>query len=76
MVFKALDIGKDIGEQGFEEHLFNLVTANFVVHAIKKLEDEIRNLRRLIKPGSYLPLLEITDNEHLLFGFIFGGLPG
>ena len=76
MVFKALDIEKDISEQGFEEHSFDLVIANLVVHATKKLEDTMRNLRRLIKPGGYLLLLEITDNGPLRFGFIFGGLPG
>ena len=76
MVFKALDIEKDVSEQGFEDHSFDLVIANLVVHATKKLEDTMRNLRRLIKPGGYLLLLEITDNEPLRFGFIFGGLPG
>ena len=76
MIFKALDIEKDISEQGFEEHSFDLVIANLVVHATKNLEDTMRNLRRLIKPGGYLLLLEITDNDPLRFGFIFGGLPG
>ena len=76
MVFKALDIEKDVSEQGFEEHSFDLVIANLVVHATKNLENTMRNLRRLIKPGGYLLLLEITDNEPLRFGFIFGGLPG
>lgn len=33
-------------------------------------------LRRLVKPGGYLLLLEITNNDPLRFGFIFGGLPG
>ena len=76
MSFKVLDIEKDIIEQGFDEHSFDLVIANLVVHATKKLEDTMRNLRRLIRPGGYLLLLEITDNEPLRFGFIFGGLPG
>ncbi|KAI4158636.1 MAG: hypothetical protein L6R39_000491 [Caloplaca ligustica] len=76
MKFKTLDIEKDIGEQGFEEQSYDLLIANLVVHATKKLEDTMRNLRRLLKPGGYLLLLEITDNEPLRFGFIFGGLPG
>ena len=76
MTFKALDIEKNITEQGFEEHSFDLVIANLVVHATKNLEDTMLNLRRLIKPGGYLLLLEITDNDPLRFGFIFGGLPG
>lgn len=76
MVFKALDIEKDISDQGFEEHSFDLVIANLVIHATRKLADTMRNLRRLIKPGGYLLLHEITDNENLRFGFMFGGLPG
>ena len=76
MIFKALDIEKDISEQGFEAHSFDLVIANLVVHATKRLENTMRNLRRLIKPGGYLLLVEITDNDPLRFGFIFGGLPG
>ncbi|KAL8974897.1 MAG: hypothetical protein Q9197_000866 [Variospora fuerteventurae] len=76
MTFKALDIEKDIGEQGFEEQSYDLLIANLVVHATRKLEDTLRNLRRLLKPGGYLLLLEITDNEPLRFSFIFGGLPG
>ena len=76
MTFKALDIEKDLVAQGFEKHSFDLVIANLVIHATKNLEDTMHNLRRLIKPGGYLLLLEITDNEPLRFGFIFGGLPG
>ncbi|KAL8848143.1 MAG: hypothetical protein Q9221_006829 [Calogaya cf. arnoldii] len=76
MTFKALDIEKDIVEQGFEEQSYDLLIANLVVHATKNLEHTMRNLRRLLKPGGYLLLLEITDNNPLRFGFIFGGLPG
>lgn len=76
MAFKSLNIEKDINEQGFEEFSFDLVIANLVIHATKKLEDTLRNIRRLIRPGGYLLLLEITDNNPLRFGFIFGGLPG
>ena len=76
MTFKALDIEKDIVDQGFEEQSYDLLIANLVVHATKNLEHTMRNLRRLVKPGGYLLLLEITDNNPLRFGFIFGGLPG
>ena len=75
MTFKALDIKKDITKQGFEKHSFYLVIANLVVHATKILEDTILNIQRLIKPDGYLLLLEITDNNPLQFGFMFGGLP-
>ncbi|KAL7941108.1 putative PKS-NRPS protein [Trichoderma barbatum] len=76
MSFRILDIEKDIEIQGYEEQKFDLVIANLVAHATKDLEATMRNIRRLVKPGGYLLLLEITDNDQLRFGFIFGGLPG
>ncbi|KAK5633745.1 hypothetical protein RRF57_009459 [Xylaria bambusicola] len=76
MTFKTLDIEKDIDGQGYSEHTFDVVVANLVVHATKNLEVTMNNLRRLLKPGGYLILLEITDNDPLRFGFLFGGLPG
>lgn len=76
MTFKILDIEKNIMDQGYAENSFDLVIANLVVHATKNLEATMNNLRRLLKPGGYLLLLEITDNDQLRFGFIFGGLPG
>ncbi len=76
MTFKTLDIEKDSEGQGYTEHTFDVVVANLVVHATKNLEVTMNNLRRLLKPGGYLILLEITDNDPLRFGFLFGGLPG
>ncbi|KAL7928326.1 putative PKS-NRPS protein [Trichoderma chlorosporum] len=76
MTFKVLDIEKDIESQGYEEQKYDLVIANLVAHATKDLEATMKNIRRLVKPGGYLLLLEITDNDQLRFGFIFGGLPG
>jgi hybrid polyketide synthase / nonribosomal peptide synthetase ACE1 len=76
MVFRTLDIERDVVEQGYEEHSFDVVVANLVVHATRNLEATLMQLRRLVKPGGYLLLLEITNNDPLRFGFIFGGLPG
>lgn len=76
MVFKVLDIEKDIEEQGYTPHSFDLVIASLVLHATRNLEDTMKNVRRLMKPGGRLLLLELTDNDPIRFGFIFGGLPG
>ncbi|KAL4795761.1 putative hybrid NRPS/PKS enzyme [Aspergillus venezuelensis] len=76
MVFKVLDIEKDIAEQGFPQHSYDLVIASLVLHATARLEETLCNVRQLLKPGGYLLMLEITDNDPLRFGFIFGGLPG
>ncbi|KAI0109876.1 putative hybrid NRPS/PKS enzyme [Daldinia grandis] len=74
--FKVLDIEKDIQQQGFSDGSFDLIIASLVLHATRNLADTLRNVRRLLKPGGYLLLLEITENEQMRFGLIFGGLPG
>ncbi|KAK3996228.1 hypothetical protein QBC44DRAFT_404939 [Cladorrhinum sp. PSN332] len=76
MVFKALDIEKDVLEQGYAEHSFDLIVASLVLHATKSLEKTMEETRRLLKPGGYLVLLEITDNDVLRVGFAMSGLPG
>lgn len=76
MSFKTLDIEKDVIEQGYAENSYDLIIASLVLHATSKLDDTMKNVRRLLKPGGYLLMLEITDNEQMRFGFIFGGLPG
>ncbi|CAG8973054.1 hypothetical protein HYALB_00010828 [Hymenoscyphus albidus] len=76
MIFKTLDIEKDVVDQGYVEHSYDLIIASLVLHATKSLEETLKNVRRLLRPGGYLLMLEITDNEPMRFGFIFGGLPG
>ncbi|KAF1937576.1 putative hybrid NRPS/PKS enzyme [Clathrospora elynae] len=76
MIYKTLDIEKDVIDQGYEEYSYDLIIASLVLHATSKLDETMSNVRRLLKPGGYLMLLEITDNEQMRFGFIFGGLPG
>lgn len=76
MIYKTLDIEKDVVDQGYVEHSYDLIIASLVLHATSKLDETMSNVRRLLRPGGYLLLLEITDNEQMRFGFIFGGLPG
>jgi hybrid polyketide synthase/nonribosomal peptide synthetase ACE1 len=74
--FKTLDVEKDITEQGFIEHSYDLIVASLVLHATQDLEATMRNVRRLLRPGGFLVLLEITNNTQTRFGFIFGSLSG
>ncbi|MCJ1477282.1 hypothetical protein MMC13_005953 [Lambiella insularis] len=76
MKFKVLDIEKDVEAQGFAESSFDLIIASWVIHATAKLENTLRNVRRLLKPGGYLLMLEVTDNGPMKSSFIFGSLPG
>ena len=76
MTFKALDIGKAVDTQGFAENSYDLIVASFVIHATSKLDRSIRNIRRLLRPGGYLLMAEVTNNDQIRGGFIFGALPG
>jgi hybrid polyketide synthase/nonribosomal peptide synthetase ACE1 len=76
MQFKVLDIEKDVGAQGFADRSFDLIVASWVIHATAKLKHTLRNVRRLLKPGGYLLMLEVTDNGPMKSSFIFGALPG
>ncbi|KAL8787621.1 MAG: hypothetical protein Q9195_007667 [Heterodermia aff. obscurata] len=75
MKFNTLDIEQDGLTQGFKNHSFDMVIASNVLHATRKLERTLNNVRRLLKPGGFLLLTEITG-ENLHIGFIMCGLPG
>src|SRR5207245_323186 len=72
--FKTLDIEKDPVSQGYPEQSYDVVIASNVLHATRKLAETMRNVRRLLKPGGYLLLLEITGGL-LRPRFVFSTLP-
>jgi hybrid polyketide synthase / nonribosomal peptide synthetase ACE1 len=76
MRFKSLNIEKDPTTQDFEEHSYDLIIASLVLHATENLEETLKNARKLLKPGGYLVILEITNLGQARLGFVFGGLPG
>ena len=76
MGFKVLDIEKNPISQGFEEASYDLVVAFCVVHATKNLAISLTNIRKLLKPGGQLLLLEITRPDVLRSNFVYGTLPG
>ncbi|QQK39474.1 Hybrid NRPS/PKS enzyme, putative [Penicillium digitatum] len=76
MAFKVLDIEKDIVEQDYEEGCFDIIIASLALYATRNLEATLTNIRRLLKPGGYLIMLELTDSDVMRFGLILGGLPG
>ncbi|KAI3335180.1 hypothetical protein F4824DRAFT_465031 [Ustulina deusta] len=78
MSFKVLDAERDPVEQGYEEGEYDLLVAFGVLHATANLERTLRNLRRMLRPGGFLVVVE-PNNEIQpggLPGFIFGSLPG
>lgn len=76
IVFKPLDCEKDIVEQGYEEHSYDLVVASLVLHATTNLRRTLQNTRRLLKPGGYLVMQEITNNDVSRTGFMMSATTG
>lgn len=76
MQFRVLDMEKDVAAQGFAHGHYDLIVASFVLHITENLESTLKNVRKLLKPGGFLILAELTDNDVIRSGFIFGSLPG
>jgi NADPH:quinone reductase-like Zn-dependent oxidoreductase/malonyl CoA-acyl carrier protein transacylase/SAM-dependent methyltransferase len=73
--YKRLDIEEDVSNQGFGEGQYDVIVAANVLHATKTMKKTMQNVRKLLKPGGKLILMEVT--RLLLRGsVIFGNLPG
>lgn len=75
MSFQKLDIEEDPTDQGFEGGAYDVVIACQVLHATKRIVGTLRNVRKLLKPGGKLVMVETTRDELDVF-FTFGLLPG
>lgn len=73
--FRELDIGKDLIEQGFSDHSYDMLIASSTLTATTSLRQSLENARRLLKPGGYVLLTEPTGSlsRH---AFIMSCLPG
>lgn len=76
MIYQPLNAEHDPTTQGFPEHSYDMVIASNVLHATRSLEETLKNARKLLRPGGFLILFEVTNNEPLRIGFMFSGIPG
>lgn len=74
--YTTFDVEKDPIPQGYAAHSYDLVVASNVLHATKSVETTLANARKLLKPGGYLVILEVTDTDPLRPTFVFGTLSG
>lgn len=74
--FRTLDIDRAIEDQGFQLASYDLVIAASVLHATPNLERTIRNVRKALKPGARLILLEAIKPEDVVTNFMAGLTPG
>ncbi|KAM7184358.1 hypothetical protein V8F20_012255 [Naviculisporaceae sp. PSN 640] len=77
--YKTLDITKDPVTQGFEANSYDVIVASNVLHATRSMAETMANVRKLLKPGGRLLLVEINRGTAAItriIGTIFGTLPG
>lgn len=75
MTFKKLDIESDPSTQGLSATGYDVVVAANVLHATSDMYRTLTHVRKLLRPGGRLVLLEMT-NRLLAASVIFGTLPG
>jgi hybrid polyketide synthase/nonribosomal peptide synthetase ACE1 len=75
MMFKTLDIEKAPAGQGYELNSYDVVIASNALHATSSIQTTLENARKLLRPGGYLILLEITGQGPVRFHSILGSLP-
>jgi acyl transferase domain-containing protein/predicted O-methyltransferase YrrM len=75
MTYSKLDIEQDPGIQSFELGSYDLIIACEVLHATVDMEKTMTNVRRLLKPGGTLLMVETTQ-DIIDVQLVFGTLPG
>ena len=54
IVFRKMDIADDPIEQGFKPGPYDVIIADNVLHATARVENTLRRVRNLMKPGGHL----------------------
>ncbi len=65
MVFKVLDLEQVPTEQGFAAGHYDLIVASNALHNTPDLDETLKHVRSLLRPGGYLALLEPTSSKSL-----------
>ncbi|KAJ5629451.1 Acyl transferase/acyl hydrolase/lysophospholipase [Penicillium herquei] len=73
--FQRLDITKDVEEQGFVPHSFDLIIASNVIHETSHLKHSLERVHDLLSPDGYLLLHEL-DTHHPFIPYVFGVFSG
>lgn len=77
--FQTLDIEKDPVAQGFRAQDYDMIIASNVIHATKSIGNSLSNIRKLLKPGGQLALIEevqLTPTHMVTFGLLPGWWAG
>jgi len=75
IIFAKLDIEHDPVDQGFQEGSFDLILASNVLHVSISIDGALSRIKRLLKPGGRLVLIETIKNVPF-YNTCLGVLPG
>ncbi|KAI1426762.1 putative polyketide synthase [Xylaria sp. FL1777] len=75
ITFSTLNIEKDIEQQGFKLGSYDVIVAAQVLHATKNMTNTMSNVRKLLKDGGKLVLVETTRDTPDV-QLVFGSVPG
>ncbi|KAI3324023.1 hypothetical protein HD806DRAFT_535136 [Xylariaceae sp. AK1471] len=75
MVFKKLNIEQDLQGQSFEHQTYDLIVASQCLHATSNMRKTMTNVRKLLKLGGRLVMVETTNDslDIQLFASCFRG---
>ncbi|KAF3014489.1 t1pks [Neopestalotiopsis sp. 37M] len=74
-VYKTLDIQEDVATQGYLEQSYDLIVASEAMHKTQNIEETLSNVRKLLKPGGHLVMLEVTNTNPVRQSYFAGILP-
>ena len=74
LAYKVLDINKDPQEQGFKQGSYDIIIASNVLHIPRSVQQTLSYVRRLLKPGGRLVMVETIRTVPFL-NTIYGILP-
>ncbi|KND94632.1 Lovastatin diketide synthase LovF [Tolypocladium ophioglossoides CBS 100239] len=75
MEYAALDISRELAEQGFDGRKYDLVLATNVIHATRSLNESLSNVRQLHDPNGRFLLHELTPTSKWA-NYVYGTLAG
>lgn len=76
--FSALDLQKDLGEQGFGEMKYEIIYASNALHTYEDIPTVLHNIAKLLTPEGKLVITETLGGHttgHFDFPFIMGVMP-
>ncbi|KAK1992807.1 hypothetical protein LX36DRAFT_662075 [Colletotrichum falcatum] len=73
VVFSILDMEQDPLEQGYQPAVYDLVVASQAVHTASSITKALGNIRKLLRPGGKLVLVEATESRDSAWVGLIGG---